>query len=86
MEDILKSLGNQAPGMVCQVIVILLFLRYLTQRDSVIRDLTHEHLEERKIQRDVLDRNTMAAGINTAALNNMAHALELWTKNKNLHR
>jgi hypothetical protein len=80
MDDILKSAMSQVPGMVVLVIVVFYFLKYMGKRDELIKGLTDEHLSERKIQRDVIERNTVAAGVNTAALNNVAHILSEQSK------
>ena len=75
MDDLLKTAISQAPSLVVLVIVVTVFLKYMGKRDELIKGLTDEHLAERKLQRDVIERNTVAATTNTVALNNVAHIL-----------
>jgi hypothetical protein len=76
MDEILKSAVAQTPGLVVLVIVVVVFLRYMGVRDGLIKGLTDEHLAERKLQRDLIERNTVAATTNTIALNNVAFLLD----------
>ena len=85
MDDLLKTAVSQAPGLVVLVIIVTVFLKYMSKRDELIKGLTDEHLAERKIQRDVIERNTIAAGVNTQALNNVAHIL-IETSRKSEHQ
>lgn len=75
MEDAIERLAASAPDLLALVIIVVLFLKYMVKRDELIKGLTDEHLAERKLQRDVIERNSIAAGINTEALNNVAHIL-----------
>ncbi len=76
MEELLKGAISQAPGLVVLVILVIKFLSAMGKRDELIKGLTDEHLTERRLQRDILERNTVAAIRNTQALDNMAHVIE----------
>ena len=75
MEEALERLAVSAPDLLALVVIVVLFLKYMGKRDDLIKGLTDEHLSERKLQRDVIERNSVAAGVNTEALNNVAHIL-----------
>jgi uncharacterized membrane protein len=76
MTEILTNAVDQVPGLVVLVAVVLMFLKYMSKHDDLIKDLTNEHLIERKKQQEVIEKNTVAAATNTAALNNVAHILD----------
>ncbi len=80
MEDVTKQLAVSAPNLLCLLAVVAFFLKYMSKRDELIRALTEEHLAERKLQRDVIERNSLAAATNTIALNNVAYILTERTK------
>ncbi len=75
MEEILKNALAQAPGLVVLVVLVIVFLKAMAKRDDFIKGLTDEHIAERRLQREVITLNTLAAGTNTAALNNVAHVI-----------
>jgi hypothetical protein len=75
MEDTLEKLLTSVPDLGVLVLVVIIFLKHIAKHDEVIKGLTDQHIEERKHQRDVIERNTLAAALNTAALNNVAHLL-----------
>ena len=76
MTEILTNAVDQVPGLVVLVAVVLMFLKYMSKHDDLIKDLTNEHLVERKRQQEVIEKNTIAATTNTTALNNVAHILD----------
>lgn len=75
MEEILKGAVSQAPGLVVLVFIVVVFLKHMAKRDELIKGLTDEHIAERRLQREVIRENTIAAANNTTALNNVAHML-----------
>ncbi len=82
MDELLKGAISQAPGLVVLVILVVKFLSAMAKRDDLIKGLTDEHLTERRLQRDILERNTVAAIRNTSALDNMARVIEKRTDYK----
>lgn len=82
MEDILKSALSQVPGLVVLVVIVIVFLKFITKHNELIKALTDEHLYERKLTREALEKsaianaqNASATTLNTTALNNMAHVI-----------
>lgn len=62
MEKALESLVGTAPGAVAIIIVVILFLKHLRERDVLLRDLHTEHEESRKASRQVIDENSKMIG------------------------
>jgi hypothetical protein len=75
MDQALLKLADSSPDILALLIIVFMFLKYMGMRDKLIKQLTDEHLAERALQRDIIQKNTVAAGVNTEALNNVAHIL-----------
>ena len=67
----LREAIKQAPALVVLVIIVLLFLKYLTKRDDVHKErhkefvsfltvIQTEHLDARRESRDAIKENTLA--------------------------
>lgn len=82
MDEIFKSAVSQAPGLVVLVIIVIVFIKYLMTVHGLIKALTDEHIYERRMMREVLEKNVHAmeknensTNTNTVALNNLAHVV-----------
>lgn len=75
MDQALLKLADSSPDILALLIIVFMFLKYMGMRDKLIKQLTDEHLAERALQREIITKNTIAAGVNTEALNNVAHIL-----------
>ena len=69
MEELLKSLADHAPNLVALIIVVGLFLRYISKRDQ-------ENTDERIHSREIIERNTEAIGRNSQAMNDAARIMQ----------
>lgn len=59
---ILKSMANTAPSAVAVIVVVILFLRAMKDRDALLRDLHKEHEESRQASRKVIEENSKVMG------------------------
>lgn len=62
MEKALESLVGTAPGAVAIIIVVILFLKHMKERDTLLRDLHAEHEESRQASRQVIEENSKIIG------------------------
>lgn len=69
MEELLKSLADHAPNLVALIIVVGLFLRYISKRDQ-------ENTDERIHSREIIERNTEAIGHNSQAMNDATRIMQ----------
>ena len=76
MDKIMEQLIAQSPSMAAIVMVVFVFLKAMGKRDKFIQTIYDEGNIQRNLTRDVLEKNTVAATLNTAALNNVAHKLD----------
>ena len=69
MEELLQSLADHAPNLVALIIVVGLFLRYISKRDQ-------ENMDERIHSREINERNTETIGRNSQAMNDAARIMQ----------
>lgn len=62
MEKALETMVGTAPNAVAIIIVVVIFLRHLAERDSLMRALHTEHEESRQASRKVIEENTRVIG------------------------
>lgn len=71
MEDVLKSMAAQSPGVVALVIVVLAFIKYTSKMSeqhgnrtnefiAMVQNLNQENKEARQHSREVIEKNTAA--------------------------
>lgn len=90
MEELLKSIAGQTPGLVVYLLLIWIVFRYLERRDADYRLMHAEHVDERRQCRLSVEANARALSAtaietqkninetnrNTEALNNLAHVIK----------
>jgi hypothetical protein len=57
MDELLKTAVTQVPGLVVLAVIVRFFLKYLSKRDELTRDMNH-----------VIEKNTEAVSHNTAIM------------------
>lgn len=75
MEKLLEQAAQQVPSLVVLVVIVVVFLRHLAERDKVMLQLHAEHEEALKASRDVIKENTAAFAVNTEVLREVVQEL-----------
>lgn len=75
MEEILKEAAKQAPALVLMVFVVWAFLKHLGSRDSMMKGVFDEHVDERRESRKVIEENTKALRDNAETRGQVTAAL-----------
>jgi len=60
IEPILAKLLEQMPSTAAVIVVVIIFVRFVREREGTYRQLHEEHLVERTLSRGAIDRNTDA--------------------------
>jgi len=76
MGDFPLKLVEQLPSTAAVIIVVVIFVKYITKRDDIWTELHAEHLEARKVALVALQQNTEALAKNTLAFQQVASRLE----------
>lgn len=85
MEKLLESAAVQAPGLVVLVILVIVFLKHMRERDVSIESMNRENLEARAHSRSVIEHNSEIVGHNSEICAQMTATMkELITKISNV--
>ena len=76
MEELLAKLATQAPSLGVLVFIVWFFLKHMTARDELIRDINRESLAARAESREAIRDNTEVMQNNTEALNELRITVE----------
>ena len=76
MDTMAIEIIKQVPSLGVLCFIVVVFVRYMERRDTVIREIHAEHISERKETRVAVDANTSAMNKNTVAIAELARALK----------
>lgn len=62
MDNMLRSIADHAPNLVALIIVVMLFLKYITKRDEAFKSMNDENNDARRHSREVIERCTEVMG------------------------
>lgn len=62
MEKVIEGLAANSPAAVAIIVTVILFLRAMKDRDSLLRELHTEHEESRKASRQIIEENSRVLG------------------------
>ncbi|KKN24883.1 hypothetical protein LCGC14_0890330 [marine sediment metagenome] len=65
MEDLIKELAVSSPGVVAVIVVVILFLRALRERDSTIKDIASDFANASRAQTEESKKLREAIGVNS---------------------
>lgn len=81
MEKALEALVSTSPPAVACIIIVMVFLRHLKERDSLLRDLHAEHESSRTASRLVIDENSKIIGQHLEMMREMSSILREVSEN-----
>ena len=76
MEELIAKLAAQVPSLGVLVFIVWFFLKHMTSRDEMIRDLNRDNLAARSESRQAIRDNTEVMQNNTEAINELRIAVE----------
>jgi heme exporter protein D len=79
MESTLTKLAVQVPDLVALIAIVILFLRSMRERDSLLRELHTEHIDSRKESRMIITRCVEVMGETVETMHNVAESIKQCT-------